>query len=293
MKTIQRLLSATILVSSLSGTISRADEMLTNSSGQNPQAIVRAPSSVQVQTCESMAQDFKTSESQDYFLNQCFDHYLGSAKPGAVKYSDDGKVFAFGFESMLFSKIDDQKFVITGSASHLSNIRNVALDVKNHEVWVVDGDHLYAFALNASGNRAPLRGLEGRWVRGISALTVDAENNEIYVLNSKIQRILVYDRKADMLYRSSAKKLNPKREIYAKNREIIDAASIFVCSKQSEFGVLSPAQQKLYFFSMNAKGWSKPTGSALVSANAVTASCSSTRVQVLDAQGSIADIAVQ
>jgi hypothetical protein len=236
----------------------KAEDKLSDSLGKNPQEQVRSPSSVQVGTCESMTKDFKTIESQNYFIDQCFDHYLGSAKPGAVKFSDDNSMMVFAANSMLFSKIGDQKFVITGAASRLANAQNVAIDTQNKEAWVLDGDHLYAFQLGESGNRAPLRGFEGKWIRGISAISVDATKDEIYVLNPKIQRVIVYDRKSDMLYRSSSKKLAPKREVYSHTGEIVGGASLVFCAKENQFGVLSPAQNKLNFFSTDAKGWSKP-----------------------------------
>jgi|GEM_PF-1594119 len=285
-----KLRTLSFVVGFLVGTSSFANERLGDSQGKNPQGAVRAPSSVQVETCESMTHDFKTLESQEYFLSQCFDHYLGSAKPGAVKHSEDGRTLVFGYESMLFSKIADKRFVIAGLASRLSSVRSLALDARKNEVWVLDADRIFVFPLGVSGNRAPLRGLEGRWIRGVSALAVDSENDEVYALNPSLQRVLVYDRNADMLYRSRTKKLAPKREVYAKNREILDATSLFACSQRKDFGVLVPSHGKIYFFASQAKGWTQPTAFLGVASNAVAASCSGERIQVLDSDGLISDI---
>ncbi len=100
-------------------------------------------------------------------------------------------------------------------------------------------DQLLAFKLGRSGNLAPLRGLKGAWVKGIVAINVDAEANELYLLNPKISRITVYDRQADMLYRSSDSKLKPKREIYSKDNEISRARSLALCSTQKRIAFLN------------------------------------------------------
>src|SRR5262249_16943215 len=92
---------------------------------------------------------------------------------------------------------------LSGAATGLSFIQNLAVDVANNELFVAvgsgpQGPAIHVYRLNANGNEAPIRTLTGA-ATGMSpppiVLALDTTNNELFVANSN-QTINVYSRTA-------------------------------------------------------------------------------------------------
>lgn len=273
-------------------------ETLSNARGENPKQLIGAANPLQLNSCDEKTINFKTLEAQNYFLENCFDQALAAANPRAVKYSSDHSILAFGFKNFIFSKVNNQKFIITGNNSTLNDVQEILIDAKNLEVWALDGDRLLAFELQKSGNLSPRRGLQGKWIKGTTAAALDSVGNEIYLLNPKIQRVIVYDRTSDTLYRSDSKNLKPKREIYSESKIVVEAADLVLCANeqnaQSLLVLLSANKNSLSVFKANVNGWASSAEELTVSGalHPVAMTCAQSKLQILDTSGTISELSI-
>jgi len=231
-------------------------DQLGNSSGMSPSVTGPEASEKQIELCQIRSQQFASEEDYQYFVKNCFQHFLSAALPGAVKYSEDRKILAFGHQDLLFAQVDDEKFVIGGKSSQLKNIREVAIDKKHAELVVLDKEKILYFELGKSGNLAPKRGLLGPWIKSADSLSIAHKRSELYLLNSTLKRILVYDLSTDMLYKSRMKKAKAKREHFSKNSEVSGGEKISVCemadSTNDNLVILDQNAGKLTQFKLSA-----------------------------------------
>ncbi|MEO6461267.1 MAG: hypothetical protein ABIO95_12530 [Bdellovibrionota bacterium] len=134
---------------------------------------------------------------------RCSRHEFAAAPAGAIKMSDDGKIFAFAYDRALYiqdkSTSVQKTFVIGGSSTRLHKIVSLAVDAANREIFVMTSEptEILAFPIETEGNVAPLRVIDNPALSGSIALSLDPVHNELFVVRSQSSSIQVLKRLAN------------------------------------------------------------------------------------------------
>lgn len=198
-----------------SSTVTSADETLLNSSG-NPIRVQRAVAALSLKTCEEQgkAHGNASERFQGRIDAKCFDHFLSSAPLNAVKQTPDGGVLAFGNRNILYLRFSPKGAdsdpslralvadrIIAGGNTRLKDIRSVAIDAENKEIFVLDGGkgEILVFEFNQSGDVKPRRVLESPELLGATAIAIAAKAQALIVTLPERGEVRIFARKAATL----------------------------------------------------------------------------------------------
>ena len=237
-----------------------ASERLVRSSGRALRNNSATPDPTVLEKCFTSAENFKLKSQADEFRGSCAAHQLVAASASSVKMSSDGNVFACGFPNILYIQEKGSEGsvvnIIAGSNSNLSNVRAITIDSKNKEVFVIDGasEKILVFRIGDSGNMSPARIIDNPDIAGATGLSVDTQNDLLYVANPAKNEIQVLNRLANRAAPREEFEQKIRRVIRGPQTQLQQPMSISLIEKTGQIAVVDSSASKILIFNSNQSG---------------------------------------
>lgn len=200
-----------------------------------------------IDLCTKGGEESGNGLGRDEIPPYCYDLFKKSAGLEAIKTSANGKVFAFGYNNIIFNKQDGIVRTIAGSNAQLSEVIALGIDEANHEIAVLDktGDVLI-FPSRMSGNIAPYRILKHKDLYGASDLMINAKKNEVIVFNNSKQSLIFFPRLANNHGREKKKTPSVLRVI----RNLTGIGSVSLDESHQELFMLDTVKNRINVVSL-------------------------------------------
>ena len=200
-----------------------------------------------IDLCTKGGEESGNGLGRDEIPPYCYDLFKKSAGLEAIKTSANGKVFAFGYNNIIFNKQDGIVRTIAGSNAQLGEVIALAIDEINHEIAVLDktGDVLI-FPTNVNGNIFPYRILKHKDLHGASDLVINTKRNELIVFNKSNQNLIFFPRLANNHGRG--KKMTPSVLRTVSNLKGIE--SMTLDDAHQELFILDTAKNRINVLSL-------------------------------------------
>lgn len=222
-------------------------------------------STQQIRTCQVQAQDYGDEIKPKNPDQNCSSGFLARAMPQAVRWSEEGDLFVFGYSNILFMRkkitsdfgqIKFNESLVTGKYSQLKKIHAISLDPKNEEIAVLEGEshRILILTTQFGGNLAPFRSIKLEELQGAVSLAIDPVNDEIAFANPLLGKIYFLSRLADEEGRKSENRLNLRRFLGGPKTQIEMPSAIAFDSQRAELWVADSGANQILVFEAKAQG---------------------------------------
>jgi hypothetical protein len=151
--------------------------------------------------CQLMASDYGNGMGDDLVPNECFELVK-------KKISIESENFeVYGHEKIIYvvdkRKKEDEKGrvqLLAGEYSTLKDLKKMAIDDKNEELFIYDYGSLSikVFNLKILGNVSPIREIKSQYTRDISEIKIDSKEEKVGLVQEGDESIIHYSRLANI-----------------------------------------------------------------------------------------------
>jgi hypothetical protein len=200
-----------------------------------------------VEECSNQLSALGDGSGKNFVSSTCFETFKSNAPKKSIYTSDTQEIIALKNSFYIKDIISKKELITAGRFTTIKDIAAMDYDKENNEVAILEkgsGDILF-FSSIITGNVAPYRTIRTEQLFG--AIDIKVFNDEVFVLNSKDNSVIVYNRLANFYGRKDHKNLEILRSY---NNVPIEANSIELIN--DEMTLLDIQNKKIiYSFSKN------------------------------------------